>query len=253
MQCLEKRPADRPRTADEVLMTLSDAAHLAAAPRPNQSGDIAAVSRLAQRRVLWLVGLALAIVAAGIAVLRITQWGSPDIRSVAVLPLTNLIGPDQEYFVEGMHEALIQELGQVGALKTVISRTSVMRYAATKKSISEIAKELSVDAVVEGSVFRAGDSIRVQLHLIGAVPREHQLWAATFDGEMRNALALQRTVASAIARQIRVGLTAPEQARLTNARTVDPVAYQLYLKGRYLLYPGGEAGLIRIDNTNGPL
>ena len=157
---------------------------------------------------------------------------SGQITSIAVLPLENMMGdPAQDYFVAGMHEALITELSKIGAL-TVISRTSAMRYRNTDKSVPEIARELGVDAVVEGSVLRVENTVRITAQLIEAATDRH-LWADNFDRELRDVLALHSDVARAIARQIRVTLTPKEESRLAAARPVDPEAFEAYLKGRF--------------------
>lgn len=157
--------------------------------------------------------------------------GRASIRSPAVLPLANLSGdPEQEYFVAGMQNALIGEPGQIGAL-AVISRTSTMRYRNTEKTVPEIAQELGVDALVEGSMFREGENVRIQVQLIGAAPVERDLWSGTYDGDLRNVLALQKRVSRAIADQIQVELTPHEAARLATARTVNPAAYDAWTKG----------------------
>jgi TolB-like protein/Tfp pilus assembly protein PilF len=154
----------------------------------------------------------------------------PQIQSLAVLPLANLSGDkDQDYFADGMTEALISEVGQIGALR-VISRQSVMRYKGAKTPLPQIARELNVDAVIEGSVLRSGDRVRVTAQLIGAVPERH-LWARSYERDLRDVLALQSEVAQAIAREVRVKLTPQEQTRLTTASPVNPEAHQLYLKG----------------------
>ena len=135
------------------------------------------------------------------------------IRSLAVLPLENLTGdPGQEYFADGMTEAVISEFAQLGAL-SVISRTSVMRYKQSDKSLPEIAQELGVQGVVEGSVFRAGDRVRITLQLIDARKDLH-LWAQSYERELSNVLALQSDVARAVAEQIRLKLTPEEQVAL---------------------------------------
>jgi TolB-like protein/Flp pilus assembly protein TadD len=139
--------------------------------------------------------------------------------------------PGQEYFTESMTDAIITDLAKIKALR-VVSRTSVLRYKHTNKSIPEIAKELHVDALVEGSVERAGNRVRITAQLIRAANDQH-LWADAYDRELRDVLRLQDEVARSIAREVRVNLTPDERARLTTARQVDPEAYQLYLKGRY--------------------
>lgn len=157
----------------------------------------------------------------------------PGITSIAVLPLDNLMGdPEQSYFVEGMHEALITRLSKIRALK-VISRASVMRYRETDLSSPEIARELGVDAMIEGSVLRAGDLVRISAQLIDGTTDEN-LWAESYDGDLRNIFALHSDVARSIADQIQVTIAPDEAGRLdTAAAEVEPVAYEEYLKGRH--------------------
>lgn len=159
---------------------------------------------------------------------------APSIRSIAVLPFANLVGdPEQEYFVAGMHDALIAELARLGEL-TVISRTSVMRYEDSDLSIPEIAKELGVGALVEGSVLKSGDRVRIQAQLIAPNPERH-LWNETYDRDLHDVLTLHQEVTRDIARQIELSLSASESDRLETIRPVDPQAYRLYLQGRYLM------------------
>jgi len=157
----------------------------------------------------------------------------PRFQSIAVLPLENLSGdPDQEYFAQGMTEALTTELAQISALK-VISHTSVVQYKGTKKSLPQIAKELSVDAVVEGAVERAGDKVEITVQLIQA-PSDHHLWAKSYERNLRDVLGLQREVTHSITDEIQAKLTPPEKAHLASARPIDPEAYEDYLRGRFL-------------------
>ena len=159
----------------------------------------------------------------------------PQIKSIAVLPLENLSrDPEQEYFADGMTEELITDLGKIGALR-VISRTSVMRYKGTKKPLPEIANELNVDALVEGTVLRSGNRVRVTVNLLHARTDRH-LWAETYERDFRDVISLQDEVAQAVARQIKVALSPAEATRLATARTVKPEAYEFYLKGRYHYY-----------------
>jgi TolB-like protein/DNA-binding winged helix-turn-helix (wHTH) protein/Flp pilus assembly protein TadD len=154
------------------------------------------------------------------------------IRSLAVLPLENLSGDvSQNYFADGMTDELITGLAQISALR-VISRTSVMIYKGARKPLPQIARELNVDAVVEGTVLRSGDQVRITAQLIEASTDKH-LWSQSYEGELRDTLALQSRVASAIADQIRINLTPREQAALRNVKVVNPEAYESYLKGRY--------------------
>lgn len=156
----------------------------------------------------------------------------PPVESLAVLPLQNLTGdPSQEYFVDGMTDTLIANLTQIGALR-VISRTSVMQYKGTPKPMPQIARELNVDAVVEGAVARSRDRVRITAQLIHA-PTDQHLWAKQYERDFRDVLLLQSEVARAIANEIQVRLTPQEQARLAGARSVNPEAYEAHLKGRF--------------------
>ncbi len=166
---------------------------------------------------------------------------SPRIESLAVLPLANLSGDaSQEYFADGMTEELITQLAQVTALK-VISRTSVMRYKGTKESSPQIARALGADALIEGSIRREGDRVRITVQLIEGRSDRH-LWAEDYQREMRGILALQSSVARAIAAEVKAKLTPGERARLQQARSVDPDAYEAYLRGRYYLDKRTEEG-----------
>jgi TolB-like protein/Tfp pilus assembly protein PilF len=155
---------------------------------------------------------------------------SDEIRAIAVLPLENLSGdPEQEYFADGMTEALIVDLAKIRLLR-VISRTSVMHYKGQHRPLPEIAEELNVDAVIEGTVMRAGDHVRISAQLIDARSDTH-LWSERYDRELSDVLALQSDVARAVAEQIRGELTPQELARLRTTRTVDPEAHDFCLRG----------------------
>lgn len=155
----------------------------------------------------------------------------PQVKSLAVLPLENLSGDSsQEYFADGMTDALITSLAQIGSLR-VISRTSMMHYKRIRKPLPEIARELNVEAVVEGTVLRSGDRVRIQAQLIDARTDTH-LWAEKYERGLGDILLLQSELAQAIAAEVRVRLTPQEQARLAGARLVDPRAYDAYLMGR---------------------
>ncbi|HSA60936.1 MAG TPA: winged helix-turn-helix domain-containing protein, partial [Nitrospiraceae bacterium] len=165
-------------------------------------------------------------------ILRPGSHPPPAIRSLAVLPLENLSGDaSQDYFSDGMTDELITELGQISELR-VISRTSIMTYKGAHKSLPQIARDLNVDAVVEGAVLRSGNRVRITAQLILAAADKH-LWARSYDGEMGDTLALQKQVARSIAAEIRIELTPHEQAVLKNGTRVSPEAYDAYLKGRY--------------------
>ena len=178
-----------------------------------------------------VVAVLFALNAGGVRDRMLGRAVPPHIESIAVLPLENLSGdPEQRYFAEGMTEELITDLGRISALR-VISRTSVMQYEGTRKTLPEIARELHVDAIVEGAVQRSGDRVRITAQLIDARADRH-LWAASYERDLRDVLSLQDEVAAAIANQIRIKLTPPEQQRRA-ARPVNPEAYRLYLEGRY--------------------
>jgi TolB-like protein/DNA-binding winged helix-turn-helix (wHTH) protein/Flp pilus assembly protein TadD len=186
-------------------------------------------------RLAWTIsGVVLALVSAILVawIVLARSGGSTTIRSLAVLPMDSLSSDSsQEYFADGMTDQLIATLGQISALR-VISRTSVMAYKRTRKPLPEIARELNVDAVVEGTVIRSGTQVRITAQLIDAVADKH-LWAQSYDGDLRDTLALQNTVARAIAEQIRINVTPQEQVALKHATAVNPDAYEAYLKGRY--------------------
>jgi TolB-like protein/DNA-binding winged helix-turn-helix (wHTH) protein/Flp pilus assembly protein TadD len=211
----------------------------AADPIPVEDVSVAPVTdppspRRVRRGHPWMIaGLALAL-ASIVVVWALQSRASPPalFRSLAVLPLENLSGDSsQEYFADGMTDELITRLGQISALR-VISRTSVMQYKRARKPLPEIARELNVDALVEGTVLRAGSQVRITAQLIQARDDKH-LWSDSYDGDLRDTLTLQNTVARAIAEQIRITLNPQEQATLKQRKVVDPEAYEAYLKGRY--------------------
>jgi len=157
-----------------------------------------------------------------------------QIESLAVLPLENLShDAEQEYFADGMTDELITDLAKIHALR-VISRNSVMQYKGKHKPVPQIARELNVDAIIEGTVVRSGDRVRITAQLIAA-PQDRLLWAETYEGDLRNVLALQDEVTTAIAKQISVQLTPQEQTEFVHARSVDPEAHQAYLRGLFEL------------------
>jgi TolB-like protein/Tfp pilus assembly protein PilF len=168
---------------------------------------------------------------------------SPRVRSLAVLPLENLSrDPEQEYFAEGLTEALITTLAKIGELR-VVSRTSIMLYKGVRKPLREIARELEVDAIVEGTVLRIGRRVRITAQLID-VAKESHLWAESYERDLRDVLALQSELARAIAREIRIKLTPVDQARFADA-PVNPEAYDAYLRGRYHWNRRSSEGLVK--------
>jgi class 3 adenylate cyclase/TolB-like protein/Tfp pilus assembly protein PilF len=181
------------------------------------------------------LGAMAAVVAIGL--LWAGLWGvrptpSAEVHSLAVLPLEDVSSQSSgEYFADGMTDALIGGLSKIGSLR-VISRTSSMRYKESEKPLPEIARELGVDAVLEGSVIRAGDRVRISIRLIHA-PTDRPLWSETYERSLVDVLALQGEVARAVATAVRAQLTPDERARLASARQVDPRAHEAYLRGRY--------------------
>ena len=186
-------------------------------------------------RLLFGAAMLLLLFVAVFLVYRNTGAGGarrPEIKSLAVLPLKNLSGDaSQEYLADGMTEALIGRLSEIHNIR-VVSRTSVTRFKDTHLSVPEIARTLQVDAVVEGSVIREGNRIRVHAQLIRAATDEH-FWSEAYDRDLRDVLSLQSDVAQSIARKVEVTISGEEHARLSTARAVDPEAYEAYVKGRY--------------------
>ncbi len=204
-----------------------------------------------------LLGLAAVVAASGLLALLVqaNEWGLRDklkhllvrgaptpIRSIAVLPLENLTGDSsKDYFADGMTDALITELGKVRALR-VISRTSSSRYKNSKKPLSQIARELNVDGIVEGAVVQSAGRVRIKAQLIYA-RTDLYLWGRSYDRDLSDVLALEDEVARAITQEIRINVTAQEQGRLNSASAVNPEVYQLYLKGRFFFEKRTEAGM----------
>ena len=224
-----KPGADLTATATSEMPSSSGQATAAAPP-----ANIRPLAAVAISAIAVLCGLAL-LFALDVGKLRSRLLGSAvpvRIQSIAVLPLENLSHePEQEYFADGITEELITSLSKISALH-VTSRTSVMRYKRTNKSLPQIARELNVDAIVEGTVQRSGDRVRITSQLIHA-PTDRHMWAGTYDRELKDVLALQDEVARAIANEIKTTLTPQEQKSLTAVRPVNPEAYEAYLKGRY--------------------
>jgi TolB-like protein/DNA-binding winged helix-turn-helix (wHTH) protein/Flp pilus assembly protein TadD len=184
------------------------------------------------RRVIVAIALLLSLPILSLWLFRWRGRAPRGIRSLAVLPLDNLSADaSQNYFADGMTDELITDLAQISALR-VISRTSVMVYKGARKPLPQIARELNVDAVVEGTVLRSGDQVRITAQLIDA-PTDKHLWSQSYEGDLRDTLALQNSVARAIADQIRINLTPQEKAALKSVKVVNPEAYESYLKGRY--------------------
>jgi TolB-like protein/DNA-binding winged helix-turn-helix (wHTH) protein/Flp pilus assembly protein TadD len=208
------------------------------APSTSPSLESPVVPVRGRSRTVVITALLMTVAIAAILLLIPTlshrAAATPLVRSIAVLPLANFSGdPTQEYFVDGMTDELITDLAKIGALR-VISRTSVMRYKGTKKDLPEIARELNVDGIVEGSVTRSGQRVRITAQLLYG-PTDKHLWADTYDRDLGDILTLQSDVAQAIAQQVRAQLTPQQQARFGAPHPVNPEAYDSYLKGRYYL------------------
>ncbi len=237
LKCLDKDPDRRYQSATELLVDLrrlepSSSKYTPPLPPSPVWG-----------RVAKLIGYGVAgllVLAVGLTAMNVGGWRDrilgrtrpAQIRSIAVLPLGNLSGdPREDYFADGVTEALITELAQIGGLR-VISRTSIMVYKGARKPLPQIARELQVDAVVDGSVQRSGDKVRISAQLIEAATDRH-LWAKSYERDLRDILTLQSAVAKAIADEVQIKLTPQEQARLAKSHQVNPEALEAYLAGRF--------------------
>jgi len=229
----------------------------APAPAPVPATDEETQPSRPKTALRWkLVAFAAVFMLASAAVVafRYFDWirwfPRPRVHSIAVLPLKNLSGnPADEYFADGMTDELITNLAKISALR-VTSYTSVSKYKTTSKPLPQVAQELQVDGIIEGSVLRSGDQVRITAQLIYA-PRDQHLWAEEYQRYVRDVLYLQREVARDIAEQVRVTLTPNEQKRLATAGAVDPVAYESYLRGRSFWNQRSEASLLKaIDQFN---
>ena len=251
-RCLEKEPHRRLRDMGDIAITLEDTASELQHPtlRTETAEANHTKATVGSRRALpwFIIGAAVAIVLF-LALIIVFKLGGPSekqqgksvagfavgpINAIVVLPFENLSGDaEQEYFVDGMTDALSAELGKIKALG-VISRTSAMRYKNTDKNVPEIAEELGVDAVIEGSVLKAGNDVRITVQLVDGRIDKH-LWAENYTGTLTNILALQSEVTLAIAREIEVAITLEEERRITRTEPVDPRAYEAYLKGLFFM------------------
>jgi TolB-like protein/DNA-binding winged helix-turn-helix (wHTH) protein/tetratricopeptide (TPR) repeat protein len=212
-------------------------------PQSPQTGGASTMEASHWRhRAAAFVGAALLLVALIAGSGKIRRWlpavsSSPSIHSIAVLPLQNLSDDaTQEYFSDGMTDALITDLAQISSLK-VISRTSSMQYKQTRKSLPEIARELNVDGIVEGTVQRSGDRVRITAQLIHGTSDKH-LWANSYERDTRDTFALERDVTNEIARQVRAQLRTPNDAPPVEPLPVNPKALDAYLQGNYYLTRG---------------
>ena len=194
----------------------------------------------------WLAGIAVLVVVSTVVVFTILKnniaASKPKISAIAVLPLENLSGdPDQEYFADGMTEALISNLSRIHSLK-VISRTSAMRYKGARMKLPDIARELNVDAIVEGTVQRAGSDVLITTQLVDPAT-DTALWSQNYKRQMSDVLKLQGDIAQAIVSEIRTNITAAERNKISGNMSIDPAAYDAYLQGRYHMRSLNEEGL----------
>ena len=242
-KALEKNPGERYLQVNELLDDL----------RSISEGIVPERARIRmkkEKRLRIKKAILYPVIACSLILLIVIAFGlftghAEAIDSIAVLPLENISkDPEQEYFSDGITDALINELKKISGLRRVISRTSVMQYKEAKKSLTEIAWELDVDAVVEASVFSAGGKVQIRANLIH-VPSEKNLWSQSYEREMSDVMILQSEIAKTIAREINVNLTAEEQALFQSARTVNPEAHEAYLKGRYFWNTRTKEGMFK--------
>jgi TolB-like protein/Tfp pilus assembly protein PilF/predicted Ser/Thr protein kinase len=243
LKCLDKNPEHRYQSAKELLVDLrrleqSISGELVTpAPPPKRWSRGAKLAAYGVAALVALAAMLTAIYAGGWRDRFLVRPRSPEIRSLAVLPFANLSGDaDQDYFADGMTEALITDLGQIQAIR-VISRTSVMKYKAARKPLPDIALELHVDAIIEGSVSHYQNLAQVTARLVYA-PTDTQLWSKSYQRDLQNVLVMQGEVASAIVHEIDVKLTPQEQTRLASGRQLNPAAHEAYLKGLYHWHKG---------------
>ena len=243
LKCLDKNPEQRYQSAKELLVDLRRLEQSASGelvtptPPPKRWSRGAKLAAYGVAALVALAAMLTAIYAGGWRDRFLVRPRSPEIRSLAVLPFANLSGDaDQDYFADGMTEALITDLGQIQAIR-VISRTSVMKYKAARKPLPDIALELHVDAIIEGSVSHYQNLAQVTARLVYA-PTDTQLWSKSYQRDLQNVLVMQGEVASAIVHEIDVKLTPQEQTRLASGRQVNPAAHEAYLKGLYHWHKG---------------
>ena len=233
-KALEKNPEQRYQQIDELLddlKSLSDGL----VPEGIRV-RLRKAKLLRKKRVIRYLALASSLIIAALGALLLSTGRLKAMDSIAVLPIENLTGdPGQEYFADGVTDELIGQLAQIGAMR-VISRTSVMKYKGVKKPLPEIARELKVGAVVEGTLHRVGGNVRIRVELIAALPEERNLWAQTYDRSITDILVLYGEMARAIAGKMEVKLAPQEETRLAGARRVNPEAYEAYLKGQFHYY-----------------
>ncbi len=230
-KALEKNPDERYQKVDELL---DDLKSISAGIVPDEIRIRLRKATLRRRkRAILYAGAASLIIIMFVIALSLFTGRVEAIDSIAVLPFENLTGnTEQEYFVDGVTDELIGQLSQISGFRRVISRTSVMKYKEKDLSLSEIARELNVDAVVEGTVYQVGETVRIRLQLIDALPEERNLWAQTYERAKTDVLVMYSEIARSIADKTQINLTAEETTRLTKTKKVNPEAYDAYIKGR---------------------
>ena len=242
-KALKKNPAERFQSARDLGFALTETSGALSGPRPVEVRQPRARTAAIVAGVVLLVLAVLFTANVGGLRNRLSRASSSvGIKSLAVLPLQNLSrDPEQEYFADGMTVELITDLAQIRSLR-VISRTSIMGYKGTTKPLPQIGRELGVDGILEGSVQRAGNRVKITAQLIEAKSDRH-LWAKSYERDLAEVLSLQSEVARSVAGEVQAALTPQEQARLEGKRLVDPEVYELYLKGRERFSMGVEKDL----------
>jgi len=248
MKAMRKEPGQRYGSAEDLSQDIGN--HLAGFPVRAREGSfrhLAGKFVARHRVVVVLSSVLLLVLLAGTALVSwqahaIRAQRGPRLQSLVVLPLQNLSGDlNQDYFAEGMTDELTTQLAKISSIR-VISRISAMRYKDTQKPLSQIARELNVDAIVEGSVIRTGNAVRLTAQLIDPSTDQH-LWAESYERGMQDIPSLQKDVALNIVGEIEAKLTPNERMSLTGAAPISPEVYEAYLKGRYYLNQATEEGL----------
>jgi serine/threonine protein kinase/Tfp pilus assembly protein PilF len=276
-KALAKDREERYQTAEALLIDLKDLRHeleigaeIERYKQPTSSSGPAATTSnrqvitsrffplwLTRSRILIVTALVGTLIIAGLISARFFRQSSPpapqtEIKSLAVLPLENVSGDaSQDYFADGMTEALINDLAKIGALR-VMSRSSVMRYRSAHKPAPEIGRELNVDSVLTGSVARSGERVRIKLQLLH-VPTNRSLWTESYERDLRDVITLQKQVTRDLVGEIKIKVTPQEQVHFESARSVTPDAYDHYLRGQFYLYRqtrgGNEAAIAALERA----